>query len=532
MKQQVKEEWIINNLNIFGLKQDIKLSLSSIQYEIVNQLKNRLINSISDYLDAEIDITKEIKLTNSLTIQKIFSEFLGFENIKIFEQNSFNCYLILSYLQLSLLKEYYSESHKNILTFSEYEKQYDGLLNVFITSNIDTDEQDFIKAELNLCDNLIKELNKPIYNIISPFNEILDSPCDFKKNLANSIDKRKKFLEQKANETIPKIKALFQFVEYLYSNIEKFNQYNDLIKELELLKAEKNKLNPENNYRDKLRYDELQPELESKFKLLQDNTANLIKAKAIELNVCDFDNESDYSFNGIDAEIYLLKKNFSNKDLPLIFKHKSQYLKYRSQTHKTFLSLQFFFEDLDEITKSLFDYFKDTKQNEFEAFETKAIEVNSIAEAIKGFNQEGHTKFTLPTGALFNAPQSQQIQNDILPPQLISIDESRTKKVIIETIANIDKKGWQYAFISEQDYNLFTDLLTNFFEYKSYTLPEKTIQLKRTCKTKLAKALGEIHKELSNENKLTTDTNYFKLIRVLNHFENETEGDLYKALTR
>lgn len=119
-----------------------------------------------------------------------------------------------------------------------------------------------------------------------------------------------------------------------------------------------------------------------------------------------------------------------------------------------------------------------------------------------------------------------------LPPQPISVNESRTKKVIFETITNIDKQGWQYAFVSEQDYNLFTDLLTNFFEYKPYTLPETIIQLKRTCKTKVAKALGEIHKELSNENKLSTDTKYFQLIRVLSHFEKETKEDLYKALTR
>jgi len=123
-------------------------------------------------------------------------------------------------------------------------------------------------------------------------------------------------------------------------------------------------------------------------------------------------------------------------------------------------------------------------------------------------------------------------QKQALPPQPISINESRTKKVIFETLANIDKQGWQYAFVSEQDYNLFTDLLTNFFVYNDYTLPETTIQLKRTCKTKVAKALGEIHKELSNENKLSTDTDYFTIIRVLSHFKDEKEGDLYKALTR
>lgn len=123
-------------------------------------------------------------------------------------------------------------------------------------------------------------------------------------------------------------------------------------------------------------------------------------------------------------------------------------------------------------------------------------------------------------------------QTEVAPPQPIDKEQNRTKKVIAETFENMDKKGWQYAFATEQDYNLFTDLLTNFFEYKPYTLPETIIQLKRTCKTKVAKALGEIHKELSNENKLTTDTEYFQLIRVLSHFEKVPEGDLYKALTR
>ncbi len=126
----------------------------------------------------------------------------------------------------------------------------------------------------------------------------------------------------------------------------------------------------------------------------------------------------------------------------------------------------------------------------------------------------------------------EQQKNETLPPQQIDEIQNRTKKIIVDTFENMDKKGWQYAFSTEQDYNLFADLLTNFFEYNPYTLPETTIQLKRTCKTKVAKALGEIHKELSNENKLSTDTEYFQLIRVLSHFEKEMEGDLYKALTR
>ena len=237
----------------------------------------------------------------------------------------------------------------------------------------------------------------------------------------------------------PKIKTLFQFIDYLHSNIENFNQYNDLIKELESLNKVRSNLKPEQNYKDKLQYNKVQAEIENKFKTLQHNTANLIKAKAKELNVCSFENEPHYNFNGVETEIRQLKKNFSNEDLPEIFKHKSQYLEYRSNTHGTFLSLQFFFDELDEIAKSLFEYFKETEQNEFEAFEIKAIPVNSIAEAIQGF-KKGQTKFTLPSSFLFNTSIKEQPQNETLPPQQTEEPkpEQETPKTFDELFYNTD----------------------------------------------------------------------------------------------
>ncbi len=176
----------------------------------------------------------------------------------------------------------------------------------------------------------------------------------------------------------PKIKALFQFIEYLHSNIDNFNLNNDLIKELEQLSEERQKVSSKKTFKDKLKYDEAQAKIETKFEILRGNTANLIKAKAKELNVCNFDNVPNYSFNGIETDIHQLKQNFSKDDLPEIFKHKQQYIEYRTKTHKTFLSLEFFIDELDEVTKSLFDYFKETEQNEFEAFERKIIPAKSL----------------------------------------------------------------------------------------------------------------------------------------------------------
>jgi hypothetical protein len=202
----VKDDWLINNHNIFELQQDIELSISVIQYEILNQIELKDINSIEKYLRFEVDISQEIWGTENLTIEKVFADFLGLESINPLEQITIKISQVLNYLQLSLLKEYYENKHKNILTFSQYKTQYNLLLQSFLNSNIDTDEQDFIKVELSFCNKLITELDKPVYSLISPLNKIIDKPCDFKKNLTNSIDKRKKFLEQKEKEKLQPVK--------------------------------------------------------------------------------------------------------------------------------------------------------------------------------------------------------------------------------------------------------------------------------------------------------------------------------------
>lgn len=176
-----------------------------------------------------------------------------------------------------------------------------------------------------------------------------------------------------------KIKALFQFIEYLYSNIENFNQYNDLIEEVELLDKERKKVSPQSNYKDKLKYDEVQVKIKDKFIIIKDNIIIPITSKATELNIYDFQNNNTSS--EVHTDIHKLKENFSNEDLQEIFNHKNKYLEYRTETKgEGYFELGFFFNDFDEVLKGLFDYFKETEHNEFEAFETKTIRVNSIQE--------------------------------------------------------------------------------------------------------------------------------------------------------
>lgn len=251
----------------------------------------------------------------------------------------------------------------------------------------------------------------------------------------------------------PKIKALFQFIEYLHSNIDSFNLNNDLIKELELLDEERQKVRSKKTFKDKLKYDEVQAEIETKFKILQGNTANLIKEKAKELNVCNFDNEPNYSFNGIETDIHQLKENFSKDDLPEIFSHKSKYIEYRTKTHKTFLSLAFFIDELDEVTKSLFDYFKETDYNEFEAFETKAIKVNDLSEAVELFQQGKFQKFTLPNSFLNPSTIQQQPNIEPLPPINSETDTEKytAKHYLLAYLFECNAKGESYPIGNKKE---------------------------------------------------------------------------------
>jgi len=210
-----------------------------------------------------------------------------------------------------------------------------------------------------------------------------------------------------------KIKALFQFIEYLHSNIENFKQYDEVINELHLLNKERNELNPQKNFTDKLKYDKVRAEINDKFKVIQENIIQVIQAKANELNICDL-NKTETLWNWNSSEIFSLEENFSTDDIPEILQHKSKYLEFRTKTNCDYF-LTFFFQDLDRTLRELFDFFKETTENEFETFETKTIQVNSIREVVEQF-EKGHKKFTLPIDIL-NPSKVQQKNIEPSTPQ-------------------------------------------------------------------------------------------------------------------
>lgn len=129
--------------------------------------------------------------------------------------------------------------------------------------------------------------------------------------------------------------------------------------------------------------------------------------------------------------------------------------------------------------------------------------------------------------------QQTEIEKGNKAVKTIDSEPSKEKVKIIKELNAIDKNGWSYAFTSEDDFNTFVELLTNYFQQKEFKIPTETIKLKRNCKTKLAKAFNPIHINLGHDDKkLKSDIEFFDIIRVLNHFKELSNADIYDAITR
>lgn len=230
-----------------------------------------------------------------------------------------------------------------------------------------------------------------------------------------------------------KIQALFDFVDYLDERKAEFiDKYLPLCSELSELDIQRSKLKPSNNYIDKQKYDEIQKTITEKFQPINQDIYIPVLNRLKELKVWSGDDVFTSIWNNNSSAIYEFRESFESEDIAIVIAYKKKYLSFRNETNSNFLCLQFVLSNLDEIYKALFDFFKDTAENEFESFETKTIEVNSIADAVKGFanNQGKNVKYSIPQESLFDyqnakqhLPQSLSIKNEIIMGHKIQVGD-------------------------------------------------------------------------------------------------------------
>lgn len=230
-----------------------------------------------------------------------------------------------------------------------------------------------------------------------------------------------------------KIQALFNFIDYLdVRKMELIHNYTPLCVELNNLDDKRSKLKPKSNYIDKQEYDVIQKEISEKFQPITQNIYNPVLDKLKAQKIWSGDEVFTSIWNNNISAICDFKENFESEDVPTIIAYKQKYLSFRKETNSNFLCLQFVFSNLDEIFRELFDFFKNTAENEFESFETKTVEVDNIEDAVKGFmeNKGKNVRFSIPQANPFVYPNIDKkptrqlnIQNEIIMGDKIQVGD-------------------------------------------------------------------------------------------------------------
>lgn len=196
-----------------------------------------------------------------------------------------------------------------------------------------------------------------------------------------------------------KIQALFDFIDFLDLRKKEFiEKYIPLCNELRELDKQRSKLNPRENYKDKQSYKNIQKKIEEKFEPIIENIYKPITNKLRELGIWSGDEVYISIWNNNISEIEYFKRNFIPEDIELVIHYKQKYLLFRSETNNDFLCLSFVFSNLDEIFKVLFDFFKDTDENDFDSFEAKTIELKDFGEIAKSLKENigKNIKYSIP----------------------------------------------------------------------------------------------------------------------------------------
>jgi len=212
-----------------------------------------------------------------------------------------------------------------------------------------------------------------------------------------------------------KIQALFDFIEFLDNNKKEYiEKYIPLCLELESLDEQRQKLKPSRNYKDKQEYDKIQKTIKDKFEPITTNIHTPILNFLREKEIWNGDDVFASILNNNIGVISEFTRNFDSEDVEQVFRYKRMYLTFRYETKTDFLGLSFVFSNLDEVLKELFNFFKDTNVNEFEDFEKKTLEVDSILEALISFNEnrKENVKFSIPIDSVIGNPKEYQIQNN------------------------------------------------------------------------------------------------------------------------
>lgn len=297
-----------------------------------------------------------------------------------------------------------------------------------------------------------------------------------------------------------KIKDLFQFIDFLHSNIDEFKKHDKLLSDLRFLKDERINILPVKNYKEKIKFDELQSKISNKIAPVKLSIIEPIVEKINNLNLCELENEKTlWEWNVKDVEEF--HYNFKIEDIPKITKQKNKYITFRTEINEEiYLLLRYFFNELDKLLKYLFEFFTVSNSNEFDFMKFNILnnELFEIADKliIDAIDLIGSEKY--------NAPKDRNKAREVYK----AIQDVTFFEIYFETV---NEKEYNYdSILTPDNWEQHKDI---FFNQRMETYPESYTK-------------GEkIKLELEGLEKLTIDETDYKILkeRYEQYLINQTE---------
>lgn len=174
----------------------------------------------------------------------------------------------------------------------------------------------------------------------------------------------------------PHIKTLFSFIDFLHANIENFNQYDNVI--LELNKMFERFFQLGFHFEETIEKRALQEKIDVKWDIISDNIVTPIKDKVAELNLFDWSAPETLS-NNYFRIANKIGKEFEKKDLDAILKAKNQYIEFANEISSNVISnvtkeAQSMFEFMNKMMFEIAKNFWKKGDKPFKKIEAKQVD--------------------------------------------------------------------------------------------------------------------------------------------------------------
>lgn len=153
--------------------------------------------------------------------------------------------------------------------------------------------------------------------------------------------------------------------------------------------------------------------------MIYDNVYNPITERLKELGIWSGDKSYISIKNNISAAAIAFRNVFQLDDLEQVVSYKEKYISFRKETNSNFLTLQLVLSDLDEALKELFDFFKDTDENEFEYFEATTLECKTLEEALNLYSKDTKKNIRIKLPSSFLNPINISTQKEVISNRIL-----------------------------------------------------------------------------------------------------------------